>query len=99
MFVQTSLQEKLTAAEERLSRTTEQNRQGMDELNHQLQEARLEHQSAEGKCRHLEAAVAETGDSLQAALQRETVMKEEVKSKVWRMGMGASADVGRRYML
>ena len=60
----------------------------MDELNHQLQEARLEHQKTEGKCRHLEASVAETGESLQAALKRETEMKEELKTKVRRMGVG-----------
>ena len=60
----------------------------MDELNHQLQEARLEHQSAEGKCRNLEASVAETGECLHAALRRETEMIEEVKNKVRRMGVG-----------
>ena len=54
----------------------------MDELNHQLQEARLECQGAKDKCCHLEVTVKESGEWLQETLQRGIQMEADMKTKV-----------------
>ncbi|KAK2140887.1 hypothetical protein NP493_5529g00005 [Ridgeia piscesae] len=81
LIAKSSLQDKLTAAEDRLTATTEQNRQTLDKLNHQLQDARLECQSAGDRCCHLEATLKETGESLQTATQRAAETEADLKTK------------------